>query len=66
MKGKCPKCGKFCHSVMAELNEDRILSVDGVCKIHGSQILTDQDWSYEDFDPNWRSNAEVQKKASSN
>lgn len=49
---QCPKCGRFCKNVMAEINGfDQIIRVDGDCKIHGKVDLTEAEWSYDDFSP---------------
>lgn len=45
----CPKCGKFVGNVLAQTKAERIEKVEGFCKKHGIQDLTDQDWSADDF-----------------
>lgn len=48
--GNCPICGKFCGNILATTNKaERIIKVTGICKIHGEQDLTDQDWDGDDF-----------------
>jgi len=53
MIGQCPKCGRFCSSIMGHfLPEHRgggLRFVTGVCKRHGAVDLTDQDFGYDDF-----------------
>ena len=49
-KSHCPKCGKFCSGVHAQLSERGIEKVTGRCKKHGWQDITNCDWDYEDFD----------------
>jgi len=50
--GNCLQCGRFCGEISALVNEFRgeIVKVTGICKKHGEQDLTDQDWGWEDFD----------------
>jgi hypothetical protein len=50
-RGHCPKCGRFCGSISAQLSPDfGISAVRGKCSVHGTVDLTGQAWSYEDFD----------------
>ena len=51
---RCNECGKFIsNKVKLTLNGlDEIIKVEGKCKIHGTQDLTNSgNWSYEDFFP---------------
>jgi len=49
-RGHCPKCGKFCGSIRAQLDPfGGIRRVEGVCRTHGRVDLTEQDWTYEEF-----------------
>jgi hypothetical protein len=48
-RGHCPACGKFCKNIIGTANSEKLVKVEGTCKIHGVVDLTDQSWSYEDF-----------------
>ena len=49
-RGHCPRCGRFCSGIIGRGSDIRgLFSVVGVCRRHGPVILTDQDWSWEDF-----------------
>lgn len=50
--GKCPKCGWFCSGIRMTTSHfgECIGTVTGNCKQHGKVDLTDQEWSWEDFD----------------
>lgn len=49
-RGHCPLCGCFCGDIRFTHNDSRILRVTGVCARHGEVDLTQQNWSYDDFD----------------
>jgi len=49
MKANCPKCGRICSDITAELNERGIGKVTGFCKVHGRESLSG--WDYGDFAP---------------
>lgn len=49
-RGHCPRCGRFCGDITFFYNDYGIQRVTGVCAKHGEVDLTQQDWSYDDFD----------------
>lgn len=48
-RGHCPKCGRFCGDIGAIANSEGLISVDGICKKHGTVDLTNQEWSWDEF-----------------
>jgi len=50
-RGHCPKCGRFCGSVTARYDRNGgIASVDGICRVHATVDLSEQDWEWDDFE----------------
>lgn len=47
MRSNCPKCGRICSDIVAELNERGLGKVHGLCKKDGKVELSG--WSYDDF-----------------
>ena len=52
MQTQCLICGRFVGSVVATVNGlGEIITVTGVCKLHGTVDVTASGWEYEDFFP---------------
>lgn len=48
-RGHCPKCGRFCGSIVGFASEEKLHRVVGKCSVHGSVDLSGQAWSHDEF-----------------
>jgi len=46
---RCPLCGRFVRDVIGLLNIERLVSVTGVCAVHGRVTLDEHDFGYDEF-----------------
>jgi len=44
---RCPECGRFVADARAFANDERLTSVTGICREHGSVSLGSSWWSWD-------------------
>ncbi len=64
-RGHCPRCGRFCRDIIGLVSDLGLEKVEGKCKKHGKVDLTNQEWSYDDFDDSEQSTPLAKKKGGS-